>query len=63
MKQDKNLETVKVHKKSSLPYSEICDSREDKTAYDESFFDGDVEVLMGEDIDLENAKVEKVFHF
>ncbi|WMJ81473.1 hypothetical protein RBU49_04255 [Clostridium sp. MB40-C1] len=63
MKQAKNLKTVKVHKKSSLPYSEICDGGEDTSAYDESFFDGDVEILMGEDIDLKNAKVEKVFVF
>ncbi|MCY6485388.1 hypothetical protein OW763_13710 [Clostridium aestuarii] len=48
--------------KNSLHCSEICDSEEEIDKQNADYFDGDIEVLIGEDIDLKNTKVEKVFN-
>lgn len=57
------MQKVKENK-NSVPYSEICNSEKTNFHEDqEGFLDGDVEVLMGKDINLKGAKVEKVFKF
>ena len=63
MKKAKKLESFQVKNKNSLPYSEICDNIQEAETLDNSFFEDNSEVLMGEDINITGGTVEKMFNF